>query len=136
MIGLDPKTGKWVLYESPAGKKSGKSVGPYGFSIDHKGDIWFGEYGNNAIGRLDPQDRRNRRFPGAHPECHSAQGHHGCAGQHLARRCTKPASLSWSIRTIPDQMKTFTPPEEHPGTYSLSADLKNGYIWASLQSYG
>ena len=34
----------------------------------------------------------------------------------------------------PEQMKTFAPPEEHTGTYSLSADLKNGYIWASFQS--
>lgn len=31
-------------------------------------------------------------------------------------------------------MKTYMPPEEHPGTYSPCADLKNGYIWVSLQS--
>ena len=133
MIGLDPKTGKWVFNESPAGKKSGKSVAPYGFSIDKKGDIWFGEYANNAIGRLDPQTGEIDDFPVPIPNSvprkvtTDAQGNVWLA-------LHETGQLVMIDPNHPDQMKTFKPPEEHTGTYSLSADLKNGYIWASLQS--
>lgn len=138
MIGLDPKTGKWVLYESPAGKKSGKSVGPYGFSIDHKGDIWFGEYANNAIGRLDPQTGEIDDFPVPIPNAvprkvtTDEQGNIWLA-LHETGQIVRidPNHIEMGH---PEQMKTFAPPEEHTGTYSLSADLKNGYIWASFQS--
>ncbi len=133
MAGLDPKTGKWVLYESPAGKKSGKSVGPYGFAIDNKGDIWFAEYANNAVGRLDPQTGEVDDFPVPIKDSiprkvtADAQGNIWVAlhetGQLLMIDPKNPTATKW-----------FLPPSENPGTYSPSADLKNGYIWVSEQS--
>ena len=104
MAGLNPKTGKWVLYESPAGKKSGKSVGPYGFSFDNKGDIWFAEYANNAVGRVDPKTGEVDDYPGAHPECRSAQSQHGRQGNiWVALARNRPASHGRSEPSRPDE---------------------------------
>jgi streptogramin lyase len=133
MAGLNPKTGKWVIYESPAGKKSGKSVGPYGFSFDNKGDIWFAEYANNAVGRVDPQTGEVDDYPipvaNAIPRKVNtdAQGNIWVA-------LHESGQLLMVDPNHPDQMKTFMPPTENPGTYSPSADPKNGYIYVSLQS--
>ena len=132
MAGLDPKTGKWVLYESPAGKKSGKSVGPYGFAIDGGGDIWFAEYANNGVGRLDPKtgeiDDYNVPIAGSIPRKVTAD-----ADGNIWVALHETGQLLKIDYKNPSNMKTFTPPSEHPGTYSPCADLKNGYIWVSEQ---
>jgi streptogramin lyase len=132
MVGLDPSTGKWSLYESPAGKKSGKSVGPYGFAIDGGGDIWFAEYANNGVGRLDPKTGEIDDFPvpieGSIPRKVTAdsQGNIWVA-------LHETGQLLKIDYKNPSNMKTYLPPSEHPGTYSPSGDLKNGYIWVSEQ---
>jgi streptogramin lyase len=132
MVGLDPKTSKWVVYESPAGKKSGKSVGPYGFAIDGGGDIWFAEYANNGIGRLDPKTGEIDDFPvpidGAIPRKVTAD-----ADGNIWVALHETGQLLKIDYKNPSNMKTFTPPSEHPGTYSPSGDLTNGYIWVSEQ---
>jgi streptogramin lyase len=133
MVGLNPKTGKWSLYESPAGMKSGKSVGPYGFAIDGAGDIWFAEYANNGVGRLDPKTGEIDDFKvpieGSVPRKVTAdsQGNIWVA-LHETGQLLKIDYMN------PSNMKTYSPPSEHPGTYSPSGDLKNGYIWVSEQS--
>lgn len=132
MVGLDPQTGKWSLYESPAGVKSGKSVGPYGFAIDGGGDIWFAEYANNSVGRLDPKTGEIDDFKvpieGSIPRKVAAdsQGNIWVA-------LHETGQLLRIDYKNPSNMKTYAPPSEHPGTYSPSGDLKNGYIWVSEQ---
>jgi len=133
MAGLNPTTGKWVLYESPAGKKSGKSVGPYGFSFDNKGNIWFAEYANNAVGRVDPQTGEVDDFPIPVPNSIPRKVNTDAQGN-IWVALHESGQLLMVDPNHPDQMKTFMPPEEHPGTYSPSVDLKNGYIWVSLQA--
>jgi len=132
MTGFDPKTGKWVLYQSPAGQKSGKSVGPYGFAIDNSGDLWFAEYANNGVGRVDPQTGEVDDFPvpieGSIPRKVTAD-----AQGNIWVALHETGQLLMIDPKNPKAMKTFTPPSEHPGTYSPCADLKNGYIWVSEQ---
>jgi streptogramin lyase len=133
MAGLNPTTGKWVVYESPAGKKSGKSVGPYGFSFDNKGDIWFAEYANNAVGRLDPQTGEVDDYPVPIANAIPRKVNTDAQGN-IWVALHESGQLLMVDPNHPDQMKTFMPPEEHPGTYSPSADPKSGYIWVSLQA--
>lgn len=133
MAGLNPTTGKWVLYQSPAGQKSGKSVGPYGFSFDNKGNIWFAEYANNAVGRVDPQTGEVDDFPIPIPNSIPRKVNTDAQGN-IWVALHESGQLLMVDPNHPDQMKTFMPPEEHPGTYSPSVDLKNGYVWVSLQA--
>ena len=133
MVGLDPATGKFTLYPAPEGIKSGKSVGPYGFAIDGGGSIWFAEYANNGAGRLDPEtgkiDEYKSPIPGSIPRKVGVDNH---GDIWIALHET---GQLWKIDyKNPSNMNTFAPPIEHPGTYSPCGDLKNGYVWVSLQS--
>lgn len=133
MVELDPETQKWSVFQSPAGIKNHRSVGPYGFSFDGAGDVWFAEYANNAVGRVDPSTGKVDDF-----EVPVANA--------IPRKVTtdKDGNIWVALHETgqllkidyknPSNMKMYMPPEEHPGTYSPSADLKNGYIWVSLQS--
>ena len=133
MVGLDPATGKFTLYPAPDGIKSGKSVGPYGFAVDGGGSIWFAEYANNGVGRLDPEtgkiDEYKSPIAGSIPRKVGVDNH---GDIWVALHET---GQLWKIDyKNPSNMKTYMPPGDHLGTYSPCGDLKNGYVWVSLQS--
>lgn len=133
MVELDPATGKFTLYQAPDGIKSGKSVGPYGFAVDGGGSIWFAEYANNGAGRLDPEtgkiDEYKSPIEGSVPRKVGFDNH-----GNIWMALHETGQL-WKIDyKDPSDMKTFMPPGDHLGTYSPCGDLKNGYIWVSLQA--
>ncbi len=133
MVGLDPATGKFTLYQAPEGIKSGRSVGPYGFAIDGGGSIWFAEYLNNGVGRLDIETGKIDEFKspiaGSVPRKVGVDNH----GDIWVALHETGQLLKINYKN-PSDMKTYLPPSKHPGTYSPCGDLKNGYMWVSEQA--
>ncbi len=134
MVGLDPATGKFTLYQAPDGIKSGKSVGPYGFAVDGGGDIWFAEYANNGVGRLDPETGKIDEYKS--PIASSVPRKVGFDNHGDIWIALHETGQLWKIDyKNPSDMKTLMPPGgPNLGTYSPCGDLKNGYIWVSLQA--
>jgi streptogramin lyase len=133
MTSFNPTTGKWTIFESPAGKKMGKSVGPYGFTFDNKGDVWFAEYANNAVGHVDPKTGEVDDYPVPIPNAVPRKVNTDAQGN-IWVALHESGQLLMVDPNHPDQMKTFMPPSGNPGTYSPSIDLKNGYVWVALQA--
>ncbi len=133
MVELNPATGKFTLFQAPEGIKSGKSVGPYGFAVDGGGSVWFAEYANNGAGRLDPETGKIDEFKS--PIAGSIPRKVGVDNHGNIWMALHETGQLWEIDyKNPTDMKTFMPPGDHLGTYSPCGDLKNGYIWVSLQS--
>jgi len=131
MTRLDPATGKFTLYESPAGIKAGKSVGPYGFAIDPAGSVWFAENGNNGVGRVDPETGKVDDFPVPIPGSIPRKVGVDTQGNIWVALHETGQLLKVDYKTA--KMTPYMPPSENPGTYSPCGDLKNGYVWVSLQ---
>ena len=134
MIGLNPLTKKFVVYDVMAGVKVGKRATPYGMAVAGDGKVWFAENGVDQMGRLDPSTGKIDDFPIPLK-----------TSQRLLPRKVgydKDGNIwvgLWGVGKLlkidykTTKMTIYTPPTENAGVYSTCGDLKNGYIWFSEQ---
>jgi streptogramin lyase len=131
VIRLDPKTRQFTFFEVPAGTKIGGTASPYGMAIAGDGKVWVAENAVNQMARIDPITGKFEEFEipvkdsvprkmGTDAEGNLWVGLHG-AGK-LMKIDHKTA-----------KMTVYTPPTEDAGVYLADVDLKNNFIWVSLQ---
>ena len=84
IVGLNVQTKQFVAYDIPHFIETKQNPGAYGIDVAGDGRVWFAEREANKIGRLDPDDGKDRRVPDPRGR-HSAPDGSGLGGQSLDR---------------------------------------------------
>jgi virginiamycin B lyase len=132
VIGLNPKTREFKVYEVPAGEAlKPRGAVPYGMAIDGDGYIWSVLQGPNAMTRLDPNTGQFRDFPIPVPGAVARKAGMDSKGDVWAGLHGAGKLLKVDHKTF--QMKVYDPPTPDSGVYSVQGDPKGPYVWMSQQ---
>jgi streptogramin lyase/cytochrome c5 len=131
VMGLDPKTGKFVAYDIPYWLKNHKSAQGYGMAVSGDGKVWFAERDPSRIGRLDPDsgkiDEYEPPIPNSIPRRMGADSAGNIwVGLHEAGKLMK-------IDFETTKMTLYNPPTENSALYTAAGDPKTGIVWFSEQ---
>ena len=138
MIGLNIASKEFAAYPIPSWEKTKKPAGSYGVAISGDGKVWFAERDANLIGRLDPTTGKMDEFkvpgedqlpkPGSVPRRMGADAEGNIwLGLHETGKLVK-------IDYKTTKMTVLDPPTKNSAPYSVAADPKRNWIWASEQT--
>jgi len=129
---LNTATKEFKFYDTPSYLATQQPTGAYGITVAGDGSVWWAEDMADRIARTDPVTGKVEEFKIpfdglAYPRRMS----HDARGDVWVGLWS--AGLLMKLDYETKQMSFFAPPTETSGTYSVTVDKKNNFIWVSEQ---
>ena len=129
---LDISSKQFKFYDTPSFLATQQPGGAYGITVAGDGSVWWAEDLTDRIARTDPVTGKVEEFKIpfdglAYPRRMS----HDARGDIWVGLWN--AGLLMKVDYETKQMAFFAPPTETSGTYSVTVDKKNNFIWVSEQ---
>src|SRR5438105_6988360 len=131
VIRLDPATKEFTIYDVPVGIKNNRNATPYVMAIGGDGNVWVVENAFDQIARIDRTTGKFDEFPLGVKDPVARKMVADWDGNLWVGLHGAGKLLRVDYKTL--QMTEFTPPTADGGAYLADPDMKNHFIWTSLQ---